>query len=315
MHVRETVSVLGVAALLAAATVFLGGTPASGSHTGHGFTPSAEQRNAIEAQERLAPLAVSEFRAECGSSHRQGDDPIVFPHQAGVSHIHEFFGNRTTNADSTLESLRLGDTNCDPVADKSAYWVPTLYQNGQPVAPERVTIYYQGITDPAGAVPHPQGLRYVVGNALATSPDENPSARWSCVGHTESSRDFLSCPADSKLETYLDFPTCWDGERLDSPNHRDHMAFATGDSCPETHPVVVPRLEFLITYPVNGDGLSLAGTRDGSNVTNAPGYTFHGDFINAWDQEELERRVRDCINPSRTCGTDGNPSLIGPRAG
>jgi Domain of unknown function (DUF1996) len=307
MHVRETVSVLGAAALLAAAAVFLGGTPASGGHAGHGFTPSAQQRNAIEAQARLAPLAVSEFRAECASSHRRGDDPIVFPNQAGVSHIHEFFGNRTTNADSTLESLRLGDTNCDPVADKSAYWVPTLYQNGEPVAPERVTIYYQGITDPAAAVPHPQGLRYVVGNALATTPDENPAARWSCVGHTESSRDFLSCPADSKLETYLDFPTCWDGERLDSPNHRDHMAFATGDSCPETHPVVVPRLEFLITYPVHGDGLSLAGTRDGSNVTNAPGYTFHGDFMNAWDPEELERRVRDCINPSRTCGTDGNP--------
>ena len=279
---------------------------ASNPHAGHGHTPDAREAAAI--QEQLdAPLRGSEFRANCASSHRRGDDPIVFPNQPGVSHIHEFFGNRTTNAASTLQSLRLGTTNCDPQPDKSAYWVPTLYKNGVAVAPESVIIYYQGITQHQLAVAHPQGLRYVVGNSAATSPDQNPSARWSCVGYTESSRDFRNCPAGSKLETYLDFPTCWDGVRLDSPNHRDHMTFAVAGSCPSSHPVVVPRLEFLITYPVNGGGLSLAGTRNGVNVTTAPGYTFHGDFINAWDQAELERRVRDCINAGYICGTNGTP--------
>ena len=71
--------------------------------------------------------------------------------------------------------------------------------------------------------------------------------------------------------------------------------------------MVLPRLEFLITYPVNGGGLSLGGTVNGANVTTAPGYTFHGDFINAWDQPELERRVRNCVNAGRICGTNGNP--------
>lgn len=299
---------LATAAVLVAAGLFLASPSASAMHAGHGYVPDAQQRKAIQAQAG-APLRGSEFRAECLSSHRQGDDPIVFPGQAGVSHIHEFFGNRTTNAHSTLESLKAGGTTCDPLADKAAYWVPTLYQNGNPVAPERVTIYYQGITHHERAVAHPQGLRYVVGNAAATSPDQNPSARWSCVGRPESSREFMNCPAGSKLETYLDFPTCWDGVRLDSPNHRDHMAFAVAGDCPSTHPVVVPRLEFLITYPVSGGGLSLAGTRNGMNVTNAPGYTFHGDFINAWDQAELERRVRDCIVAGYICGTDGRPII------
>lgn len=294
---------LAIAACLTTAVI---GNAETIDHSGHGGAPSDDQAAAMVAQQ-AAPLRGSEFRAECRSSHRRGDDPIVFPGRAGVSHIHEFFGNTTTDAHSTLQSLRLGGTNCDPVSDKSAYWVPTLYQNGTPVAPERVTIYYQGITDHTRAVAHPQGLRYVIGNALATSPDQNPAARWSCVGYPESSRDFRSCPAGSKLENYLDFPTCWDGSRLDSPNHRDHLAFAVAGVCPSSHPVVLPRLEFLITYPVSGGGLSLAGTRNGVNVTTAPGYTFHGDFLNAWDPGELQRRVDDCIKAGYVCGTDGIP--------
>ncbi|WP_314618927.1 DUF1996 domain-containing protein [Streptomyces stackebrandtii] len=168
-------------------------------------------------------------------------------------------------------------------------------------------LQYQGLTDPTRAVAHPRGLRYVVGNALATGPEQNPAARWSCVGRTESGRDFMNCPPGTKLENYLDFPTCWDGKNLDSPNHRDHMTYATGPSCPASHPVPVPRLELLITWPVNGGGLSLAGTRNGTNVTDAPGYTFHGDFFNAWDEGELRRRVADCINAGYICGTDGRP--------
>jgi hypothetical protein len=85
------------------------------------------------------------------------------------------------------------------------------------------------------------------------------------------------------------------------------MAFPTGATCPATHPVVVPRLEFLITYPVNGGGLTLAGTRNGALVTTAPGYTFHGDFLNAWDPAELQRRIDNCIKAGYICGTNGNP--------
>ncbi|MER5464002.1 DUF1996 domain-containing protein [Streptomyces sp. NPDC002668] len=280
--------------------------PAVSGHNGHAYTFTGAQTAAIVAQ-AAAPVRGSEFRAECFSSHRKGDDPIVFPGQAGRSHIHEFYGNRTANAASTLQSLAAGTTNCTPAVDLSSYWTPTLYKNGVPVAPERVTVYYQGITDHARAVAHPRGLRYVVGNALATSPDQNPAARWSCVGRPESSREFITCPPGTRLENYLDFPTCWDGKNLDSANHRDHMAYAAGQTCPASHPVVVPRLELLITWPVNGGGLTLAGTRNGDNVTDRPGYTFHGDFFNAWDDGELRRRVANCIVAGYICGTDGNP--------
>lgn len=305
MHVRirGAIGTVAVAVSVVAAGLVLG--QPSVSHAGHSHVYSVEQAQAMEQGAPAIP--GSEFRVTCAASHRRQDDPIVFQNQSGVSHMHEFFGNRTTNAFSTLTSLRAGTANCNPVADKSAYWVPTLYRNGQPVAPDNVTIYYQGIHDRTRAVAHPQGLRYVVGNAKALSPDENPAARWSCTTQSPSSRDFLTCPPGTRVETYLDFPTCWNGRDLDSANHRDHMAFAVGLVCPSSHPVVVPRLEFLITYPVNGTGLSLGGTRNGVNVTSAPGYTFHGDFMNAWDQAELERRVRDCVNAGYICGAGGSP--------
>ncbi|RGC65914.1 hypothetical protein C5N14_26540 [Micromonospora sp. MW-13] len=282
---------------------------APGGHADHAYVLSPEQeRAALELQ--LAPVRGSEFRADCPSKGRANDDPIVRPGQPGASHMHEFFGNTSTNAYSTLTSLRAGGTTCNPVADRSAYWVPTLYQNGTAVAPQSVRIYYQGITDRANVRPYPQGLRIVVGNALATSPDQNPAARWNCVGIPQASRDLPVCPAGSKLETYLDFPTCWDGRNLDSADHKSHMAFGlggVGGTCPASHPVPVPRLEFLITYDVRGTGLTLGGTRDGANVTTAPGYTFHGDFFNAWDEQALADRVQQCVVDGYICGNDGKP--------
>jgi hypothetical protein len=51
-----------------------------------------------------------------------------------------------------------------------------------------------------------------------------------------------------------------------------------------------------VGYPTNGVGLTLGGTRNGVNVTTAPGWTFHGDFWNVWDQDKLEGEVADCLN-------------------
>lgn len=283
--------------------------PVVNPHAMHAMSMTKAEAAAIEAQQ-VAALQGSEFRADCKGTHVAGDDPIVKFNQFGASHLHQFIGNSSANAASNQTSLRVGATNCNPVVDKSPYWVPALYKNGVHVPPESVIIYYQGLTNPQTAVAYPQGLKIVVGNALATSPDQNPSARWNCTPGSAASRDFMNCPAGTKLQTYLDFPTCWNGVDLDSPNHFSHMAWALGGvgaPCPSTHPVAVPRVQFVITYNVNGTGLTLAGTRNGVNVTTAPGYTFHGDFWNVWDQAELQRRVRDCINAGYICGNNGCP--------
>ena len=60
------------------------------------------------------------------------------PGWTGMSHRHEFFGNTTTDADSTYESLSVGDTTCAQKLDRAAYWVPSLLDaDGEVMPPAR----------------------------------------------------------------------------------------------------------------------------------------------------------------------------------
>lgn len=251
-------------------------------------------------------VRVAEFLADCPFSHRLPDDPIVFPKLPGASHMHSFFGSTVTNAHSTVDDLLNANSNCNPSVDKSSYWIPTLYRDDQPVEPVTGIFYYlgEGVRDDliAQTQPLPLGLRIVAGNARATGPADNTISRWSCLhaGHVGSSPDFVNCPAGSMLESYLDFPHCWDGRNLDSADHKSHMAYPVNNACPASHPVVVPKLRQVMRYPVTGDPARL-------RLASGGGYTMHGDFFNAWPVAEMARRVNDCIRPIVKCGVDGRP--------
>ena len=251
-------------------------------------------------------VRVAEFLADCPVSHRLPDDPIVFPNLPGASHMHSFFGSDVTNASTTVDDLINANSNCNPSVDTSAYWIPTFSNNNVPVEPTTGVFYYlgEGVSDAliAQTQPFPVGLRIVAGNAKATGPADNTIARWSCLGAGEvnPSTDFVTCPAGSMLESYLDFPHCWDGRNLDSADHKSHMAYPVNNACPASHPVVVPKLRQVMRYPVNGNP---AGFR----LASGPGYTMHGDFFNAWPADEMARRVNDCIRIIVKCGADGRP--------
>ncbi|NEE54057.1 DUF1996 domain-containing protein, partial [Streptomyces sp. SID8455] len=77
------------------------------------------------------------------------DDPIVYPGRAGASHDHTFMGNRTTNASSTTASLGAGGTACVAPGDRSAYWMPTLFNGNEEIRPigPQVIYYKAGVTD------------------------------------------------------------------------------------------------------------------------------------------------------------------------
>jgi len=77
---------------------------------------AAEPRPALPP----GPLHDGIFLSVCLPSHVAKDDPIVHPGEPGASHQHEFFGNTTTDANSTYESLRAGGTTCRIAADKAA---------------------------------------------------------------------------------------------------------------------------------------------------------------------------------------------------
>ena len=236
------------------------------------------------------PLHDGIFLSVCLPSHTAQDDPIVHPGEAGASHQHEFFGNATTNADSTYTTLRAGDTTCRIAGDTAAYWVPTLYADGQRVAPIRVNAYYLRGRGPGRTVAFPAGLKVIAGNGEATSPQSTTVTGWKCSGIELKplSADPVACPAGRHEVLVIRFPECWNGKDLDSPDHKGHMAYRVGRACPSGYPIRVPRLSLNIHYDLAGvDDLTLAS---GSI------YSAHADFFNAWDQTTLARLVRRNLN-------------------
>lgn len=228
-----------------------------------------------------------DFLSTCDYSHSLPDDPIVSPGQAGASHLHDFFGNATTNSESTYESLRAAGTTCKRIPDTAAYWVPALYQNGRQVKPSQIGAYYRtSDKDPSTISPFPADLRVIAGDAHNTDLTESV-ATWTCepfaLGNPEH-----GCPIGTHLRVVIIFPDCWDGTRLDSADHKAHMAYAEGGTCPTSHPVGVPQLELQVSYPnaQGGHGWSLSSGSPASA---------HADFVNAWDQQTLTDLVNNCI--------------------
>jgi hypothetical protein len=266
------------------------------------FLLGTKPSDAAPAAPRLPP--IGEFVAFCDLSHRRADDPIVFPGQPGVSHSHEFMGNKTTDAASTVESLLAGGTTCDPVTDLSSYWVPTLFDaQGAAVAIEHATFYYLVHVDDASAVqPYPLGLKIIAGEAMAAAPPDPSHIKWSCLGAPDSSTsEIVSCPGASKLELLINFPDCWNGVDLDSPNHKSHMTYSAAGACPASHPVVVPALQFKLRYATTG--------APGMTIASGPGYTAHADFFNAWEPAALTNRLQ-CLHNLEKCGPEGHPQAI-----
>lgn len=245
-----------------------------------------------------------EFVAHCPFSHRASDDPIVFPGQPGASHSHDFFGNTSTNATSDVTSLLAGGTTCDTPADEASYWVPTMYANGVPVQVEQATFYYNNENAEAGAVRAPPvGLKVLTGKPTRQGPDGTASRYvWSCLANTgpTSTGEITDCGPGGKVELILDYPSCWNGTDLDSPDHRSHVAFAVGKQCPASHPVPIARLQFKLRWNHRGG--------PGTTLASGNGWSAHADFFNAWDPAAMDARVEDCLHVRIKCGPDGLPA-------
>jgi hypothetical protein len=105
-----------------------------------------------------------------------------------------------------------------------------------------------------------------------------------------------TCPdaRGSFLRLHIRFPECWDGKRLDSADHKSHMAYAMRRGCPSTHPVEVPQITQIYRYPTRGgEGFSLASGGQ---------YSAHADFVNAWKPSALRKLVDGCLNALVHCG-------------
>lgn len=276
-----------------------------------------------------APDVVGAFRFICQASHLSYDDPIVYPGQAGKSHLHQFFGNTLTNADSTYASLRsTGDSTCMGPLNRSAYWMPAMMNGkGGVVRPDFVSIYYKRrpASDPecqhqgTACVALPRGLRFVFGyNMLNPAASPTGEAFWNCQGDGADPGHYASlaearqhCPVGTQIGAVIKAPDCWDGKNLDSPDHRSHVAYGSyGDwgyyKCPASHPLVIPQFTLGAWYTTDASlpDWYLSSDRMPGMPDAVPGSTLHSDWWGAWDDKVMETWTANCIDKMLNC-SDG----------
>lgn len=219
--------------------------------------------------------------ATCDYSHTSEADPIFKPSSHPPAHLHDFFGNTTTNQKSTYSSLRNGGAKCKQSADKSAWWATAVYAGNTKLKVSKMLIYYQTT---------PKLDQSLIHTFPANFKDISRSPMWRC-GDGEFRRAFGKCDAD-EIEVRLFFQPCY--------NPKSPTAIETNTTnpvqgkCPKTHPVLLPRILAQATYHLPSgahSNFSVPGnTGDHLAMTN-----YHVDFINAWNQNSLKQLVSRCL--------------------
>lgn len=150
------------------------------------------------------------------------------------------------------------------------------------------------------------GHRMIAGQATATTDLGSEVFAWTC-GHTQNIFRHIPTAAEitaiggncaqggtgnDYLQMSVNFPQCWDGSNLDSPNHQSHMAY--GDyyaGC--TNPAyakLFPNVELEIRYDdvLNADIPYFRLSSDPPKSSGQPaGWTAHADWVNGWDQTTI----------------------------
>lgn len=242
---------------------------------------------------------------KCKFSHTNFDDPIVFPGVVGAAHHHGFVGAKTTNANSTYDSMIASGTSCPVDVDTAGYWFPLIVNpNGSVVKPVQVNIYYRS---PSGASvsAFPADLRIIAGGDTKNPPQPSlvqRSLSYSCKDSGPFFDHPINCGTRATI-AHVHFPNCLANGAIDSPDHRSHMKYG-GKNC-GTGYTAVPKVSFHIRYKGVVDGAGLTSDVGGS----APGQTLHADFWNTWDQDALEFLVDTCLNGGKDCKGMTNAKL------
>jgi Domain of unknown function (DUF1996) len=206
--------------------------------------------------------------------------------------------------------LDSGNSTCrGGIINRTGYWAPAVIDTstGAPVAPELIHVYYKsGYRDvhPEEVRPMPAGLRMVAGNAKATGPQEHVG--WKCWNDgAHACPTIPHCGVGDFVTMTVDFPQCWNGHDLDSPDHKSHMAYAVPlHGCPSTHPVPLPVITFNVLYPVKPASNIGAWRLSSDTYEGQPaGYSVHGDWFDGWEQDIVEAWIRGCVNRPVSCGS------------
>ena len=261
---------------------------------------------------------VGAMRVNCSLSHMNYDDPIVFPGKKRSTHLHAYFGNTDVDYSSTSESIaNSGNTTCTGgITNRTAYWAPAVVDTvtRKPVMPwgeNGLQVYYKtgyrGV--PSNQVVNmPAGLRMIAGNATSTTPQTGGHLIYYCESNPNPQFSFPNCAPGDRLVMAVEFPQCWNGRDLDSPDHKSHMAYGAwgpqfgrnGAGCPASHPVPIPSITQNFRYPVPAGGM--ANWRLVSDMYEGPaGYSGHADWWNGWDEAVFQKVIDNCYSRSLDC--------------
>lgn len=239
------------------------------------------------------------FAVDCDRTKRKPIDPVAAPGGRSISHLHDFFGARRISASSRPSDLVRGRHSCSLAEDHSTYWMPSLFNRGRVQEGDALQVYYYL---PKGAQAIPFGLIMVAGDAQRRGGTNPQWSSWSC----QPSSDYGEtnpplCDGDNWYLAEIDFPSCWDGEHLDSPDHRSHMAYPTVTGCPPDHPEQLAKVVMFRNFS-QYDGLL-----DDIQLSSGPSASLHADFVSGWNPEDFARLIEAC--GARDCGhLDSMPS-------
>jgi hypothetical protein len=288
--------------------------------------------NVLAKPQNSGQASTGSFTTKCGvnaNKNHNTDNVIVAPGVTnGAHHEHDYVGNQKVNAFSSNNTFLQGGTSCQNKNDLSSYYWPVVRiqdgsqdfdQNadgggkegnvGKILTPVQAQIKYVG--SPASkVVAMPQFLRIITGDAKTTTNGlANANAHWSCTGFenkVQLTSQYPICPQGSNVVRTFAFQSCWDGQNIDSANHRTHVAFADPASgvCGngfKAIPQLTMRLVYKIAPPVLQNGVvKNAYAVDGFPEQLHKSATDHDDFISV-TTGGLANKIANCINTGQQC--------------
>ncbi|MFJ4618398.1 DUF1996 domain-containing protein [Streptomyces sp. NPDC088812] len=271
------------------------------------------------------------FTTSCGTNgndNHNTDNVIVAPGVTnGAHHLHDYVGNQNNDAFASDEELAAAETSCRNQGDKSSYFWPVLRlqdgtqdfdQNnagggtegnvGRILQPAQAQLTFVG--NKAGpVVAMPTALRIITGDAKAfVNGTANANVNWSCTGFenkVQLKEQYPICPEGSKVVRTANFQSCWDGQNIDSANHRTHVAFVQADGTCAGGFKAIPQLQVRLVYDVpaptieNGQVVNPYAVDTFPEQLHKP-ITDHNDFINFFSTNLMNKMV-NCINTGKRC--------------